>query len=157
MIASWKSLAPLNNVAGVGFDAEYAREIHFHSTGSVDLDANYKGKTGSIRWQDVEASGDQGEVDLAATHKKEKGAVCYLFAEFNSSEARPAEARLGCTNANKVWINGKPVTASGFSPSSAAMTLFVYRPKAICSGIGDSVTITPKRATISAWHRRPWS
>ncbi len=82
------------------------------STGSVDLDAKCDGKNGPIRWQETVASGDGGDVDLAAAYDKEKGAVCYLFTEFDSSEARPAVARLGCTNANKVWINGKLVMAN---------------------------------------------
>ena len=60
----------------------------------------------------MEASGDDGIVDLAAAYDKEKGAVAYLYAEFDSPTDQPAEVRLGCINANKVWINGKEVMAN---------------------------------------------
>ncbi|MFM7077762.1 MAG: hypothetical protein ACKO3G_17090, partial [Planctomycetaceae bacterium] len=29
--------------------------------------------------------------------------------EFDAAEARPAEIRLGCKNAWKIWLNGEPV------------------------------------------------
>jgi len=107
MLTVWKSLAPLNNVDGVGFDMEYAPEKQFASSKSINLQDQHTGKNGSIQWQSITGSSDLGEVDLAEAYEKEKGAVGYLFAEFESDQDRPAQARLGCINANKVWINGK--------------------------------------------------
>ncbi|MCG8648773.1 MAG: hypothetical protein MI861_03010 [Pirellulales bacterium] len=112
MITQWKSLAPLDNVDGVGFDAKYQPEVEFGAKASVDLEASYEGKAGSIRWQPVASSGDEGVVDLAAAYNKEKGAVCYLYTEFEAAQSQPAEVRLGCINANKVWINGQLVMAN---------------------------------------------
>ncbi len=109
MIEKWNSLGPFNNVGGVGFDTPYEPESEFASGVNVDLTAEYKGKNGAIQWQEVTAIGDKGEVNLAKTYDKEKGAVCYLYTEFDSSETRPAEVRLGSKNANKVWINGELV------------------------------------------------
>jgi hypothetical protein len=109
MIESWHSLAPLNNVDDVGYDTTYAPEKEFADAGSIDLNVDHKGKAGEIRWKEVTATGNKGEVDLAKAYDKEKGAVCYLYTEFNSSDSVPAQVRLGCINANKVWINGKLV------------------------------------------------
>jgi hypothetical protein len=112
MIPTWKSVAPFDNVGGVGFNTEYPPESEFVKDGKVDLDAAYPGKSGPIKWQEVAAVGDKGVVDLAAAYDKEKGAVSYLYTEFESSETRPAQLRLGCINANKVWLNGEPVMAN---------------------------------------------
>lgn len=109
MIEKWHSLAPLNNVDGVGYDTAYAPEQEFADAGSINLNVDHNGKDGAIRWQEVTATGNKGEVDLAKAYDKEKGAVCYLYTEFNSSDSVPAQVRLGCINANKVWINGKLV------------------------------------------------
>lgn len=111
MIKNWHSIAPLDNVDGVGYDAIYPPEAEFASQGTVDLTAAVKGKTDQIQWQAVEAS-NEGVVDLAAAYDKEKGAIGYLYTEFESSKELPAEARLGCINANKVWINGKELMAN---------------------------------------------
>ena len=112
LITAWNAVAPFNNVGGVGFDMAYPPESSFASSAEVDLQAMYDGKSGSVSWQSIEGSGDEGAVDLAAAFNKEKGAVAYLYTEFDSSKDQPAQARLGCINANKVWINGKEVMAN---------------------------------------------
>ena len=111
MITEWKSVAPFDNVDGVGYDTVYPPESEFAATAAVDLSATYPGKTDRIEWQTVSAS-DEGVVDLAAAYNKEKGAVCYLYTEFAASQNLPAEVRLGCINANKVWMNGRELMAN---------------------------------------------
>ena len=107
MLTDWKSLAPLDNIDGVGFELEYAPEKQFLSSENINLKDQHTGKNGNIQWQPIKGSADLGEVDLANAYEKEKAAVGYLFTEFESDQDRPAQARLGCINANKVWINGK--------------------------------------------------
>lgn len=106
MITEWNSLAPLDNVNGVGFAAVYAPEKEFANKGAVDLNAQHEGKSGAVAWKPIEGSEKEGDVDLAAAYDKEKGAVSYLYTEFESEADQPAQARLGGANANKVWING---------------------------------------------------
>ncbi len=125
MIGKWHSLAPMNNVDGVGYDTAYAPEEEFASGGTINLDAQHKGKNGPISWQEVTSSGDKGEVNLAAAYDKEKGAVCYLYTEFESATARPAQARLGCINANKVWINGELVMANEVYHSGSMIDQYI--------------------------------
>ena len=111
MIGQWKSLAPLDNTDGAGYNTQYAPENEVADGEAVDLNGEHKGKNGAIRWQAVNDSGDEGFVDLANAYDKEKGAICYLYGEFESSLARPVQIRLGTENANKFWINGKLVMA----------------------------------------------
>ena len=109
LLTNWQSLAPLNNVDGVGFNMQYDPEKEFETAGTIDLKTKHTGKHGNVNWQPISGSPDLGEVDLADAYNKEKGAVGYLFAEFESDLDQPAQARLGCINANKIWINGKLV------------------------------------------------
>ena len=109
LLTDWQSLAPMDNVDGVGFKMKYAPESEFQTSGAIDLKTQHDGKAGKITWQPLTGSPDLGEVDLAEAYNKEKGAIAYLFAEFESDQDRPAQARLGCINANKIWINGKLV------------------------------------------------
>lgn len=127
LIKSWHSVAPFDNVDGVGFDAVYSPESQFVSTGSVDLDAKHDGKNGVAVWRSIAASDDSGVVDLASAYNKEKGAVAYLYTEFESSRTRPVEVRLGCINANKVWVNGKPVMANEVYHSGSMLDQYIAK------------------------------
>ncbi len=110
VITTWKVAAPFDNVGGVGFAKQYDPEVQFAKTGKVDLTQSYKGKSGVVQWQDVASTEDSGEVDLAKAFNKEKGAICYAYAELTVSQAQPAQVRLGSTGANKIWVNGVEVT-----------------------------------------------
>lgn len=125
LILDWKSIAPFNNEGGVGYEAVYGPEKQFASDGSVDLQKQYDGKNGQISWQDVSGSSDEGLVNLAETYNKEKGAVAYLFAEFDSADAKAAQVRLGCINANKVWVNGEEVMATEVYHSGSMLDQYI--------------------------------
>lgn len=112
MITGWQAIAPFDNENGVGFDQAYPPEVEFAETGRVDLDAEWPGKDGPVRWKSLESQDPEGIVDLAEAYDKEKGAVAYLYAEFESDQTQPAEARLACINANKVWVNGEELMAT---------------------------------------------
>jgi hypothetical protein len=125
LILDWKSVAPFNNEGGVGYAAAYTPEQQFAKSGTVDLNEKYAGKNGEVTWQDVSGSSDEGLVNLADAYNKEKGAVAYLYAEFESPEAAQAQARLGCINANKVWVNGQEVMATEVYHSGSMLDQYV--------------------------------
>lgn len=125
LILDWKSIAPFDNERGVGYAAVYAPEQQFAADGSVDLTVKHEGKNGEIAWQDVAGSNDEGLVNLADAYNKEKGAVAYLYAEFDAADAKAAQARLGCINANKVWVNGKEVMATEVYHSGSMLDQYV--------------------------------
>ena len=106
-IMQWNLIAPFDNTDTTGFDKAYPPE------NSIDLDATYLGKDDAqISWISHRTSDEYGLVDLAKTLDKHKGAVAYAFARFNSQTERDAELRLGCINANKIWLNGKLLTSN---------------------------------------------
>jgi hypothetical protein len=119
-VLQWKLVGPFDNVDGVGFDKAYPPES------GVDLDAEYQGKVGTVRWRDYATEDEFGIVDLNDGFQRpkakvgngyeltdeHKGAIAYAYAEFDSDESRSADFRIGCINANKLWLNGVLLTAN---------------------------------------------
>jgi hypothetical protein len=105
-ILKWKLIGPFDNTEKKGYGIVYEPEKE------IDYSAKYKGKLGEVTWIDHETTDGYGVVDLAVALDKHKGAVAYAVAEFEVPEAREVDFRLGCINANKVWVNGALVTAN---------------------------------------------
>ena len=99
-IMRWKLVAPFDNVDQKGFDVEYGPE----SDPKLD---SYTGKESQVKWVDHTTKDSLGLVDLNDALARHKGAICYAYAEFISATERSCELRLGCINANKVWLNGE--------------------------------------------------
>lgn len=100
-LLAWKVIGPFDNTATTGFDTAFAPETE------IKLDAEYDGKSGKVRWRDAVTTNEFGMLDLNAPLGKLKGVTGYAYTEFFSDTARPAELRLGCKNAWKIWLNGR--------------------------------------------------
>jgi tetratricopeptide (TPR) repeat protein len=120
-ITRWKVVGPFDNSGGRGFVTAYPPEE------KVDLSATYDGKAGAIGWRDAESGDELGTVDLNRALGTAKGAVAYAFAEFTSSARLPVELRIGSPNANKIWLNGRPVSDAQIYHSFTAMDQYVGR------------------------------
>jgi len=105
-ITSWNLIASFDNTGKAGFDVGYPPEK------KIDLTAVYDGKNGQAKWLTHQTSDKYGMVDLNKVIGNVKGAVAYAYCEFIAAENRPCELRLGCINANKVWLNGRLITAN---------------------------------------------
>jgi hypothetical protein len=53
-----------------------------------------------------------GIVDLNKAIGKHMGVIGYAYAEFIAEREGDVELRLGCINGNKIWLNGKLLTAN---------------------------------------------
>ncbi|MDX1924922.1 MAG: hypothetical protein SFV81_00310 [Pirellulaceae bacterium] len=112
-VSKWQVMASFDNRNKVGFNVEYATEKAYLASQSIDPKAEYDGKEGKkATWQALETKEADGAVDLNPVYSNEKGAVAYAYAEFNTAQAVECEVRLGCINANKVWVNGKQVMSN---------------------------------------------
>lgn len=98
---NWFVIGPFDSTGGVGFDAVFPPER------KMDLNAEYDGKEGKVRWKAFVVTNDHGLVDLNKPLGSLKGVAGYAFTEIVSDRARSVELRLGCKNAWKVWHNGK--------------------------------------------------
>ncbi|APZ96097.1 hypothetical protein [Fuerstiella marisgermanici] len=102
-LAAWKIIGPFDNKDMQGFPVEYPPEK------SVDLDAEYDGQLGKVKWGEVETDNDFGMVDIARQIENYKGSVMYATTTFESDKEQSAEIRLGTPNAWKLWVNGELV------------------------------------------------
>jgi len=132
MIRDWWVLATYDNKDTQHFNTEYLPESTYIAAGK--LPASWLKPGAAIRRGEVPADTPAGQVATRVTSDDELGmvnlnpplenakdSIAYAYAEFTlspsassgtSEKAIPAQARLGCINANKVWINGKLVTAN---------------------------------------------
>ncbi len=120
-LADWKLVGPFDNGKGKGFDTAYPPEA------SIDLTAKYPTPEGSIGWVAHHTDDEYGHVDLNTAIGKHMGALAYVLAEFQSDRARPVELRLGTENANKIWLNGKLLSATEVYHANGTMDQYVGR------------------------------
>jgi hypothetical protein len=101
-LTNWQVIGPFHNTAREGFAAVFPPEE------KIDLNAAYPGKDAAqVKWQAVQSTDSYGKIDLNQPFSKLKEVTGYAYSEFVAAKARPAELRLGCKNAWKVWLNGK--------------------------------------------------
>jgi len=118
-IMNWHLIGPFDNRNDIGWDQAYPPEQE------QKLDAEYPGMEGAVRWTPATTTQEYGELNLNELLGKHKGAVAYAVASFESSEDRPAELRLGCINANKIWLNGELLTANHVYHAGESMDQYV--------------------------------
>ena len=127
-LMKWRIIGPFDNSKREGYDTVFPPEKE------IRLDASYGGKAGRVAWMAYETTNEYGKVDfnkplgvITSTapapakeepakegRRKKSGGVEYLkevtayaTTDFNSSEDRDVEIRLGCKNGWKVWLNGE--------------------------------------------------
>jgi hypothetical protein len=105
-VMTWQIIGPFDNRSDKGWDIAYPPEA------KIDLAAKYPGLKGEVGWKEATSTDDFGVVDLTKVLDKHKGAIAYAYTEFISEKDQPADLRLGCINANKVWLNGQELTAN---------------------------------------------
>jgi hypothetical protein len=100
-VTDWKVIGPFDNKDRAGFERIFPPEK------GIDLNAEYDGLNGKVKWQDYRTADDYGKVDLNKPCGALKEVTGYAYTEFYADKARPVELRLGCKNGWKVWLNGK--------------------------------------------------
>ena len=120
-LTKWQLVGPFDNVGSKSFDVAYPPEKN------VDLSATYDGQADKIKWIEHSTDDKFGTVDLNTALDKHKGAIAYAFTRFESSadEPVPAELRVGCINANKVWLNGELLFANEVYHSGTVIDQYV--------------------------------
>ncbi|MCF6310955.1 MAG: hypothetical protein L3J39_00745 [Verrucomicrobiales bacterium] len=105
-LTHWKVIAPFDNTKREGFAAVFPPEKE------IKLDATYPSKDGKdIGWQDLAVSDEYGMLDLNQPFTPLKEVTGYAYTEMNFPSNRPAELRIGCKNAWKIWFNGELIFA----------------------------------------------
>lgn len=105
-LLTWHIIGPFDNTGDKGWDVAYPPEE------KVDLAAKYPGQKGEVQWKETTSKDDFGTVDLTKVLDKHKGAIAYASTEFISEKDQQVDLRLGCINANKIWLNGEELTTN---------------------------------------------
>ncbi len=108
-INSWKVAGPFDNKDEKGFAVAYAPENEAASPAGVNVQAEYDGQLGKVKWADIKTDDDFGVIDIAKQIQNYKGSLMYLSTTWNSQQAQDVEIRLGTPNAWKLWVNGEKV------------------------------------------------
>ncbi len=108
-LLDWHVIAPFDNSNAKGLDVDYSPEQDANRL--LDSDATHEGKIPNLKWKSTASEERFGIVDLNGIYPdKYKGAIAYAHTTFESSSAQNVQLRLGCINANKIWLNGKLLT-----------------------------------------------
>jgi len=102
-VIQWRLIGPFENSGGQGWDVAYEPER------KVDFAAEHEGRKGRVEWIAHQTTDEFGLVDLNKALDKHKGAIAYAASEFVSDKDQTVDIRVGCINANKVWVNGELV------------------------------------------------
>lgn len=117
-VMDWHLIGPFDNADNKGFDVAYPPEKQ------IDLAAAYEGKVGTATWKPHRTRDEFGIVDLNEIFERpkdgndykltteHKGAIGYALSEFETDQPREIEIRIGCINANKIWLNDELLTAN---------------------------------------------
>ena len=100
-LMSWQIIGPFDNSEREGFTKVYPPE------NKIDLSATYQGKEAKVKWQPFVSEDEYGKIDMNLPYGMIKEVVSYAYTEYDATESRKAELRLGGKNAWKVWVNGK--------------------------------------------------
>lgn len=100
-LRQWQVIGPFDNTKRAGYETVFPPEQGFRA------DAEFDGKSGRVRWQPYSSTNEYGLVNLNQPLGALKEVTAYARTEFVADRARPAELRLGCKNAWKIWFNGR--------------------------------------------------
>jgi hypothetical protein len=123
-LQQWQVVGPFDNVGQKAFDVAYPVEVDLLK-GLYDPQQKYAGKKGDAAWQEATGNEEEGAVDLNPIYANEKGAIVYARAEFVTPEPLVCQVRLGCINANKVWVNGQLVLSNEVYHASAQIDQYI--------------------------------
>jgi hypothetical protein len=125
-VMAWDLIGPFDNRGEKGFDIAYDPEKAYLANPAARPTGPYLGKEGvTCNWVPLTTVADDGLLDVAPVYNKEKGAIAYAFTEFQADDAVPADIRLGCINANKVWVNGREISSNQIYHASSSIDQYI--------------------------------
>lgn len=100
-LMKWLVIGPFHNNGREGFHTVFEPEKE------LNLQTEYQGKNGLVPWTPYATEHEYGMVDVNTVCGHLKEVTAYAYTEFHSERGGPAELRLGCKNAWKIWCNGQ--------------------------------------------------
>jgi hypothetical protein len=120
-VTRWRVTGPFDNTGEAGFDRVYPPERE------LDFNATYRGKHGSLTWQEHTSEHRFGRLDFNKVLGEEKAVVGYGATRFVADRSRDVELRYSSFNAVKVWLNGSLVGSHDIYHSGSQFDQYVSR------------------------------
>lgn len=108
-LSNWKLIGPFDNTGSKSFDKIYPIESDWVNG---KLAETYQGRSEDAKWISESSEDPDGLIDLAKIYNNEKGCVVYGVTEVEVPSNIRCEIRIGCINAQKLWVNGELVIAN---------------------------------------------
>jgi len=103
----WNVIGPFDNTERKGFATVFPPEK------KIDFTASYEGKAGKVEWSEFITADEYGMVDINKAYPGPgdglKEVTAFAYTEYTAAGASPAQLRLGCKNAWKIWHNDQLV------------------------------------------------
>jgi hypothetical protein len=151
-LMSWQVIGPFDNQDQKHFHTAYPVENDLLSE-SFDLTRKYAGKSGEVAWQEITTDDNAGVVELAERYNKEKGAIVYARTTFKSDKDRDVEMRLGCINANKLWVNDEEIFMNEVYHAGMSIDQYIGRVR-LKSGENEIVLKICQNEQTESWAQR---
>ena len=148
---TWNLIGPFDNVGSKSFDKEYAVESDYAAGKS--LAGGYDGKSAAVQWVTETTADPEGVVDLAKVFSNEKGCIVYGVATVELPADLDCEIRVGCINAQKVWVNGKLVIANEVYHTGMQIDQYVA-PVKLRAGTNQILIKVCQNEQKEAWAQR---
>ena len=149
-LTQWKFIGPFDNVGSDKFNTVYPVEPDYVANKLAD---SYPAKAGAVSWQSEASSDREGAVDLAKLYNNEKGCIVYGVAEVNSPSEVACELRVGCINAQKLWVNGELVIANEVYHTGMQVDQYVA-PIKLKAGVNRILIKVCQNEQKEAWAQR---
>ena len=151
-LVKWKVIGPFDNTDRKGFNT-----IHL-AVDQIDLDAEYQGKHGKVRWVDATAEQEQlddlGKVDLNAALVEEKSVLAYAYTTFAADHDMAVECRYESKEATKLWVNGEELAVNPVYHSGGGFDQYIV-PCRLKQGQNEIVIKVCQNEQTQPW-TKPW-
>ncbi len=151
-LMKWHVIGPFDNVDQKHFNTVFDIEKDLVAN-AFDPLKKYPGKSSEVTWQEYVSEDAAGIVDLAKPYNNEKGAIAYARAIFQAKQATEVEFRLGCINANKLWVNGQLVLMNEVYHAGMSIDQYIGRAK-IKAGDNAVVLKVCQNEQTESWAQR---
>lgn len=164
MLRRWWAMGSYDNTDSQHFETAYLPESTYLRTGRLPpswlkADAAVGDGPAEQTVKAITSDDALGMIDLNEAFDNAKDAIAYAYGEvvvapedFEGKDAIAAQARLGCINANKVWVNGQLVSSNEVYHSGSRIDQYVGDCRLV-PGLNTVLVKVCQNAQTESWAR----